>query len=210
MNRYGWRPSPHVNGEKPLDIVLESYEAADQEKSIRGQRWVVEHATMIRPDQIERFARLGVLVSAQFQPYNGSENMIRTWGKERADRIVPMREMLDHGLNVSSGSDWAGGGPNSPFIPFYFYVTRKAANGTVMGAAQKITRQEALRVVTMNNAYLTFEEKVKGSIEADKIADFVILSQDILTVAEEQIRSIHPLATYVAGQKVFSSMSEGF
>ena len=210
MNRYGWRPSPHVNGEKPLDIVLESYEAADQEKSIRGQRWVLEHATMIRPDQIERFARLGVLVSAQFQPYNGSENMIRTWGKERADRIVPMREMLDHGLNVSSGSDWAGPGPNSPFIPFYFYVTRKAENGTVMGAAQKITRQEALRVVTINNAYLTFEEKVKGSIEADKIADFVILSQDILTVAEEQIRSIHPLATYVAGQKVFSCKDEGF
>ena len=151
-----------------------------------------------------------MLVSAQFQPYNGSENMIRTWGKERADRIVPMREMLDHGLNVSSGSDWAGPGPNSPFIPFYFYVTRKAANGTVMGAAQKITRQEALRVVTINNAYLTFEEKVKGSIEADKIADFVILSQDILTVAEEQIRSIHPLATYVAGQKVFSSKDQGF
>ena len=75
---------------------------------------------------------------------------------------------------------------------------------------QKISRQEALRVSTINNAYLTFEETVKGSIEAGKLADFLILSQDILTVPEDKILSIHPLATYVGGRKVFSSNDGGF
>jgi len=203
MNRYGWRPAPHVNGDKPLDLVLDGYEAADREKSIRDQRWIIEHSSMIRTDQMDRFARLGVLVSAQFQPYRGSENLIRTWGRERAERAVPMREMLDHGLIVSAGSDWPGS-TNNPFVPFYFYVTRKTENGTLIGAAQKISREEALRVSTINNAYMTYDEKIKGSIGPEKLADFVILSQDILTVPEEQIRSLQPLATYVGGQKVFS------
>ena len=201
MNRYGWRPAPHVNGAEALDLVLDGYEAADREKSIRGQRWVLEHATNIRTDQMERFARLGVVVAAQFQPYRGTQ---------AAPGAVPMRDMLNHGLVVSAGSDWPGATSN-PIIPFYFYVTRKTEDGTkVVGESQKLSRQEALRISTINNAHLTFEEKIKGSIEPDKLADFVILSGDILTVPDEQIRSIHPLATYVGGRKVFSNKDGGF
>jgi hypothetical protein len=200
MNRYGWRPAPHVNAAQALDIVLDGYEAADREKSIKDQRWVIEHATMIRTDQMDRFARLGVVVSAQFQPYRGGQT---------AEGALPVRDMLNHGLVVSAGSDWPGA-TNNPIIPFYFYVTRKTEDGSkVVGPTQKISRQEALRVSTINNAYETFEEKIKGSIEPEKLADFVILSDDILTVPDEQIRSIHPLATYVGGRKVFSNKDGG-
>lgn len=214
MNRLGWRPSPHVNADDALDLVLDGYEAADREKSIRDMRWVVEHAVMIRPDQMDRFARLGVVISAQFQPYRGGaglmQNMARLIGKKRVESMVPMREMLARGLIVSAGSDWGAGTTNNPFVPFYFYVTRKTGEGMVIGAEQRISRTEALRVSTINNAYLTYEEKIKGSIEAGKLADFLILSQDVLTVPEEQIRSTEPLATYVGGQKVFSKDSGGF
>jgi predicted amidohydrolase YtcJ len=213
MNRLGWRPAPHVNADDALDLVLDGYEAADREKSIRDKRWVLEHATMIRPDQMERSARLGVVISAQFQPYRGGanlmESMARYIGKRRVENMVPMRDMLDRGLIVSAGSDWGAGTTNNPFVPFYFNVTRKTEEGLVIGAAQRISRTEALRVSTINNAYLTYEEKIKGSIEPGKLADFVILSQDILTVPEEQIRSTQPLATYVGGQKVFGK-GEGF
>ncbi len=204
MNRYGWRPSTHIQGDKALDLALDAYEAADRQSSIRDKRWIVEHAPMVHPDQMERMARLGILVSAQFQPYTEADTMIRRWGKERAERAVPMRELLDHHLVVSTGSDWPAG-TNNPFVNIYFYVTRKTVDGKLAGAPQKISREEALRVSTINNAYMTYEEKVKGSIEAGKLADFLILSQDVLTVPEEQIRSIHPLATYVGGRKVFSS-----
>lgn len=213
MNRLGWRPAPHVNADDALDLVLEGYEAADREKSIRDKRWVLEHASMIRPDQMDRSARLGVVISAQFQPYRGGANLMQSMaryiGKKRVEDMVPMRDMLDRGLIVSAGSDWGAGTTNNPFVPFYFNVTRKTEEGLVIGPAQRISRTEALRVSTINNAYLTYEEKIKGSIEPGKLADFVILSQDILTVPEEQIRSTQPLATYVGGQKVFGK-GEGF
>ena len=89
-------------------------------------------------------------------------------------------------------------------------VPMRNPQGEVVGADQKISRADALRVETINNAYLTFEEKIKGSIEAGKLADFVILSQDIMTVPEEQIRAITPLATYVGAKKVYSRPGGGF
>ena len=211
INRYGWRPAIHIMGDATLDAVLDAYEAANAESPLRDKRWIVEHIPLVHPDQMERMARLGVLVSAQIQPYNGAEAMVRNFGKERAEHAVPMRELLDHHLIVSTGSDWGGGEEeDNPFVNMYFYVTRKTRNGTVLGASQKISREEALRVATVNNAYMNFEESQKGSIESGKLADFLVLSQDLLTIPEEQIRSVRPLATYVGGRKVFSSNDSGF
>lgn len=203
MNRYGWRPAIHITGDRTLDLVLDAYEAADRERSIRGRRWIVEHIPLAHADQMDRMKRLGVVVSAQFQPYAGAGNMVRRLGKERTERALPMRELLDHGLVVSGGSDWPGA-PNNPFVNIYYYVTRTTREMGPIGLKQKISRQEALRVETLNNAYLTFEEGIKGSIEPGKLADFVILSDDLLTVPEEKILTIQPLATYVGGRQVYS------
>ena len=209
MNRYGWRPAIHISGDRTLDVVLDAYEAADKQRSIRDRRWIVEHIPLVHRDQMERMKRLGVVVSAQFQPYAGAGNMLKRFGKERADRAVPMRELLNQGLIVSGGSDWPGA-PNNPFVNIYFYVTRKTMEEGTIGLAQKISREEALRVETINNAYLTFEEQIKGSIEPGKLADFVILSDDILTVPEDKILDIRPLATYVGGRQVYLRSGAGF
>jgi predicted amidohydrolase YtcJ len=131
--------------------------------------------------------------------------MLRDYGKDRADYAVPMRDMLGHKLIVSAGSDWAGDGEDNPFEKIYFYVTRKTKSGAVAGLSQKISREDALRVSTINNAYLTFEENRKGSIEIGKLADFVILSGDVLTVPDEALLSLRPRATYVAGKLIFSN-----
>ena len=208
MNKYGWRPAIHITGDGTLDKVLDGYEAADAISSIRDKRWVVEHIPFVHPDQMERMARLGVLVSAQFQPYSGSEGSKRVLGAERADYSVPIKDMLDHKLVVSSGSDYPGE-QNNPFACLYFYITRKTSNGGTSGAAQKITREQALRVATVNNAYLTFEENAKGSIEPGKLADFLVLSDDFLTVPDEQIKEIKPLAVYVGG-KLMHAAPSGF
>ncbi len=224
MNRLGWRPAPHLcdrgcgrpDEYESLDFALDAYEAADRMSSIRDKRWVVEHVPTTQPAQMERMSRLGVVVSAQVQPFRWEQSdydrMVRTMGKpELADRQVPMREWIDHRLIVGSGSDTHGFGQiDNPFVAMYFYVTRKTSAGRVLDARQKISRREALRVATTNNAYLTFEENVKGSIEAGKLADFVILSDDFLTVPEERILSIHPLATYVGGRQVFLAIGANF
>jgi len=89
-------------------------------------------------------------------------------------------------------------------------VTRKTADGRLLGPEEKISRAEALRLFTVNSAYTTFEEKVKGSIEAGKLADFVILSQDVMTVPDDKILTTRVLATYVGGRKVFSAENTNF
>ncbi|MSO20276.1 MAG: amidohydrolase [Acidobacteria bacterium] len=211
VNQNGWRPAIHISGDRALDAVLDAYEAANAERSIIGRRWVVEHIPMVNPDQMDRMARLGVVVSAQIQPYRGYEGNVRTYGQTRADRVVPMREMLDKKLVVSTGSDFPGqSNEANPFLNIYFYVSRRSERGALAGMRQKISRAEALRVSTVNNAYMTFEEDLKGSIEAGKLADFVILSADIMTVPEEEILKIRPLATYVGGQKMYAAAQGGF
>ncbi len=209
MNRLGWRPAIHITGDRTLDLVLDAYEAADRERSIRDRRWIVEHIPLVHRDQMERMKRLGIVVSAQFQPHAGAANMLKRWGKERSERAVPMRELLDAGLIVSGGSDWPGA-PNNPFVNIAFYATRKTVEGGVVGSGQKISRIEALRVESINNAYMTFDEHNKGSIEAGKLADFVILSDDILTVPDDKIIGIRPLATWVGGRQVYSRPGGGF
>jgi predicted amidohydrolase YtcJ len=204
INRAGWRPAIHITGDKTLDLVLDAYAAADRERSIKDRRWVVEHIPLVHADQMQRMKALGVVVSAQFQPYGSGAEMIKRLGRARAERAVPMRELLDAGLVVSGGSDWPGA-PNNPFVNIYYYVTRNTREAGPLGLAQKISRQEALRVMTLNNAFLTFEERVKGSIEAGKLADFVVLSDDLLTVDEQRILDITAIATYVGGKQVFAA-----
>ncbi|MDP9112982.1 MAG: amidohydrolase [Acidobacteriota bacterium] len=213
VNRLGWRPAVHVPTNESLEGVLQAYEAADRESPIRDKRWVVEHIAGATPPLMDRLAKLGVIVSVTTN-YSGYASdydaAVRTMGKEQAERQTPLREMLDHHLVVVTGSDYTGPNPdtqtpNNPFIPLYYYVSRKTRDGRVLGPQEKISRQEALRLATNNNAFATWEEKVKGSIEPRKLADFVILSGDFMTVPEEQILKLHPLATYVGGRKVYSA-----
>jgi predicted amidohydrolase YtcJ len=110
---------------------------------------------------------------------------------------------LDAGLLVSSGTD-APVVPYRPLWTIYHFITRDTLTGGVMGSDQRITRKEALQLATINNARLMFEESIKGSIEVGKVADLVVLSDDILTVPETRIRDTDVLMTMVGGQIVFS------
>lgn len=223
-NRLGWRFSPHINAspttnftaDEVLNATLLAYEAVDGDRSIRDKRWVVEHIPFATPEQLDRLAKLGVIVSLQAAGYNGGyEAAVRAYGKERAERQTPIRDMLDRHMIVCAGSDFGGPSPeealpNNPFKYFYYYVTRKTTDGRLLGPQEKISRAEALRLFTVNSAYTTFEEKVKGSIEAGKLADFVVLSQDLMTVPDDKILTTRALATYVGGRKVFSAENTSF
>ncbi len=204
IHRFGWRPAIHIMGDKALDLVLDAYEAADRVSPIRPRRWVVEHVPLVQPDQMARIAKLGVLVSAQIQPNTDGRNMLRDWGTTRANHAVPMRELLANHVAVSSGTDWPSR-TNNPFVTLGFYVTRQTLEAGRLGVDQRISREEALRLATTGNAYLTFEEGAKGSIEAGKLADFLVLSEDVLAVPEDQIARVRPVATFVGGRPVFQA-----
>ncbi len=217
LNRLGWRPTPHSSADANRGIgyddttnqTLDAYEAADRAASIKEKRWYLEHIPFSTPEQIARMAKLGLIISTQ---ENGYYPQLAYYPKEkeRLDHQNPIRSFLDAKLVVIGGSDYNGPSPeemnpNNPLIPFYLYVTRKAKDGSLRAPAEKISRQEALRIFTSNPAYATFEEKIKGSIMPGMLADFVILSQDLMTVPDDRILETRPVATYVGGRKVFSA-----
>jgi predicted amidohydrolase YtcJ len=202
LNRLGWRVATHAVGDAAVDEVLDAYEAADREHSIKGKRWTIEHFFIARPDQFPRVRALELAISAQDHLYLAAPSMAKYWGRERAEQVTPMRTFLDQGFLVAGGTD-SPVIPYNPFWAMYHFITRDTISDGVYGANQRISREEALRVYTINNARLTFEENLKGSIEPGKLADLVVLSADYLTVPEKEIESLKAVATMIGGRFVY-------
>src|SRR3954447_562386 len=204
-NRYNWRVGVHVVGDLGIDHALDAFEAADREKSIRDRRFVLIHASLIRPEQMERAHRLGVRIDFQnVFMWDKAATVERFLGRATADRAVPTRTLIAKiGLDsLGAGTDFPVN-PINPFLNMYIMVTRKDINGTVYGAFEAISREQALRLYTSAAARYTFEEGRKGTLEPGKLADLVVLSADYLTVPEDQIKDIKAETTIVGGKVVF-------
>ena len=202
LNRLGWRVATHAVGDAAVDEVLDAYQAANADRSIVGKRWTIEHYFIARPDQFSRVKALGIAISAQDHLYLAAPSMAKYWGRARAENVTPLRTFLDQGFLVAAGTD-SPVIPYNPFWAMYHFITRDTISDGVYGPDQRITREEALKLYTINNARLTFEDNAKGSIEKGKLADLVVLNADYLTVPEKQIESIKPLATMVGGRFVY-------
>ena len=203
LNRLGWRVGTHAVGDAAIDRALAGYEAATT-PSARPAREALgnEHGFIPREEQFARMKALGLVVTVQNHLYLAGPSLVRYWGPARAAWVTPVRAYLDHGIPVAAGTD-ASVVPYPPLWTIYHFVTRGTISGGVLGADQKITRPEALRLSTVDNAYLTFEEKTKGSIEPGRLADFVVLAEDILTVPDKRIEKMKVLLTVVGGRTVF-------
>jgi predicted amidohydrolase YtcJ len=202
LNRLGWRVSTHAVGDAAIDEVLNAYEAANSERSIVGRRWTLEHGFIPQEDQFPRMKALDLVISAQDHLYLAGPSLVAYWGPKRAAWTTPVRAYLDRGFVVAGGTDSAVV-PYPPLWVIYHFVTRDTISGGVLGADQKITRPEALRLETINNAYVTFEERIKGSIEPGKLADLVVLPEDILTCPDKHIEQMQVVMTMVGGKIVY-------
>ena len=202
FNRQDWRVATHAVGDAAIDLVLNAYEKANAEQSIVGQRWSIEHAFIGRADHLPRMKALGVAISAQNHLYLAGPSLVKYWGATRAGITTPVKMYLDAGLPVSSGTD-APVVPYPPLWTIYHFMTRDTIAGGVLGADQRISREQALRLATINNAWLMMEERTKGSIEPGKFADLVVLNEDPLTCPEPRLRDAQVLMTMVGGKIVY-------
>ena len=204
-NRYNWRVGVHVVGDRGIDHVLDAFEAADKEKSIRDRRFVLIHASLIRPEQMERARKLGVRIDFQnVFMWDKAATVERFLGRVTADRAVPTKTLIEKmGIDsLGAGTDFPVN-PVNPLLNMYVMVTRKDINGTVYGASEAIGREQALRLYTSAAARYTFEEGRKGTLEPGKLADLVVLSADYLTVPEDQIKDIKADVTIAGGKVIF-------
>lgn len=205
LNRRDWRVATHAVGDAAIDLVLNAYDKANAERSIVSRRWSIEHAFIGRKDHLPRMRALGLAISAQNHLFLAGPSLVKYWGASRAAITTPARMYLDAGLQVSSGTD-APVVPYPPLWTLYHFITRDTIAGGVLGADQRVTRQQALRMATINNAWLNMEERTKGSIEPNKLADLVILNEDPLTCPEPRLRDAKVLATIVAGKVVAGNL----
>lgn len=201
LNTRGWRVATHAVGDAAIDLVLEAYERANRQRSIVDRRWSIEHAFIGRPDHLPRMRALGVALSVQNHLYLAGPSLVQYWGPERAALTTPVKRYLDAGLPVSSGTD-APVVPYPPLWTIYHFVTRDTITGGVLGPDQRISREQALRLATTGNAWLTFEEREKGSIEVGRLADLVLLSEDPMTCSPAALRDAQVLLTMVGGRIV--------
>jgi len=206
-NRRGWRLGPHAVGDAAIDEALDAFEYANAEKSIVGRRWMIDHAFLLRPDHYDRVKKLGLIINSQYMHnYQLGELILRAWKRPLADMSERYKDWVDHGVVFAGGSDGPVSYHAEPLLEIYGEVTRKTGWGGSLGPDQGLTREQAIRSVTSASAYTSFEEDVKGSIEPGKYADFVVLSQDILTIPADAIRTTNVLATVLGGRTVYGTL----
>ncbi len=205
----GLQVNTHAIGDRANRIALDTYAAAVEKTGGGPGRHRIEHAQVLAPEDLPRFAALGVIASVQ--PTHATSD--RPWAGDRlgAGRIggaYAWRSLLDSGARLALGSDFPVEAV-SPLLGFYAAVTRQDTDGYPEGGwdpKQRLTRDEALRGFTIDAAYAAFMEDTVGSLEPGKRADFVVLSRDIMTVPAPEIPGTAVVATYLDGEAVFGGL----
>lgn len=202
---HGYQLCVHAIGDRANREVLTIYEQVFREHPDQtGLRWRIEHAQHLSAADIPRFGQLGVIAAMQAVhcTSDGPYVLARLGAKRAAEGAYVWQKLMKSGAIVGNGTDTPVEDV-SPIACYYSAVSRKLKDGSVFYGDQRMSREEALRSYTWNNAYAAFEEKLKGSLEPGKLADVTVLSRDILTVPEEQIPATDVVYTIVGGKVAF-------
>ncbi len=198
--------STHAIGDKANAWMLDLYEKIKNTNPNWDRRFRIEHAQHVRFEDIPRFKKIGVIASVQ--PYHAIDDGVwaeKRIGPERIKYTYPFKSFLDNGVLLCFGSDWTVA-PLNPILGIYAAVTRRTLDGKNPGGwlpEQKISVEDAIKCYTVNNAYAAYEEKEKGSIEPGKLADMVVLSDNILKIDPVKIKDVNVDMTILGGKVIY-------
>ncbi|MEE9169895.1 MAG: amidohydrolase [bacterium] len=205
-DRAGLHVAVHAIGDSANSVLLGIYSEVIEKNGPKDRRFRIEHAQHIQPREFERFAELGVI--ACVQPYHAIDDgrwAIKRIGHERCKTTYAFRTFLDSSVKMCFGSDWTVA-PLNPILGIDAAVTRRTTDGANPEGwfpEQKITVEEAIEAYTLSSAYAAFDEEIKGTITPGKLADMVVLSQDILTIPVNDIVKSEVVYTVVGGKVVY-------
>jgi predicted amidohydrolase YtcJ len=210
LNR-GWKFSTHVTGGGGVDTLLAALEKINATTSLKHKRFSIIHGNFFTNSALDKMAAMNIYADMQPAWYLKDADLLNeVLGSETIATFHPYRSMIGKGIVINGGSDHmvkvdanTSINPFNPFLAIWSLVTRKTERGSLFNPEQAITREEALKIYTINNAMASFEEKTKGSLEPGKFADLAVLSNDILTCATDSIKSIHSVLTMVNGKMVY-------
>jgi hypothetical protein len=209
----GFQFTVHAVGDGAVQAIVEAYDRVNKDFPVRDDRPCITHANFMSADIIRKMKELGVV--ANLQPdwlYLDGTTLEKQFGDERLAYFQPYKTLFDEGVTVGGGSDHMQKigslrsiNPYNPFLGMWITLTRQPRwTDQPLHPEQRITREQAIRLYTLNNAYLTFEEKQKGSLEANKLADFIVLDKDILTCPLEEVKDLQVEQTYLGGRLIYS------
>jgi predicted amidohydrolase YtcJ len=200
----GWQIGTHANGDVAIDRTLSVYERLQRESPRRDPRFRIEHCTQVTDALVARMKTLGVIPTpfSSYVYYHGEK--MRFYGAERLKNMFAMRSFLDAGIPATQASDYTAS-PFEPMMALQSQVTRTDTKGTVWGANQRITLEEAIRVGTIHGAHASYEENIKGSIAVGKLADLVVLDRDPFRENPASLVTIPIQRTMLNGRWSFES-----
>ncbi|MFO0907869.1 MAG: amidohydrolase family protein [Isosphaeraceae bacterium] len=211
--RRGWQMTAHCAGEAGMDVLLQAYDRADRTVGMRSRRWLITHANFASEANLALCRKLNV--GADLQPawiWKDTRTLLGVLGPERMAWFHPYRKWLDAGLIIGGGSDHMirldpieSTNPWDPWLGIWVAVTRQTEGGPVLNPDQCLTRLEALRFYTINNARLHFEERDKGTIEPGKLADLILVDRDPLTCPINDLAKTQVVWTMVGGRLVYEA-----
>jgi predicted amidohydrolase YtcJ len=205
----------HAQGDAAVETLVDTYERINRDDfPVRHQRPSITHGSFMSRETIDKMQTLGVV--ANLQPawlYLDGATLGRHFGLERLTYFHPYRTLAERGVTVGGGSDHMQKigslrsiNPYNPFLGMWTTIVRRPRGADApQHPEQSLTREQALRLYTINNAFLTFEEAHKGSLEPGKLADFAVLDRDILTCPVEEVKDIQVEATYLGGRRVYAA-----
>jgi len=208
------QPTAHSVGDGAVHALIDAYEAVNRDLPVRDRRPCISHSNFMSAEAVEKMRSIGIV--ADLQPawlYLDGAVLLAQFGDKRLAYFQPYRALFDSGVVVGGGSDhmqklgsMRSINPYNPFLGMWTALQRQPRRTEKqLHPEQYLTRQEAMRLYTINNAYLTFEEREKGSLEAGKLADFIVLDRDILTCPVDEVKDITVLETWLGGKRVYQS-----
>jgi len=201
---HDFRVGIHANGDVAIDRVLNAYERVLRDWNGENPRFRIEHCSLVNESLLKRIKKAGV-VPAPFYTYaHYHGNKWLEYGEEMMESMFAHRSFLDYGIPVAPASDFTPG-PFEPMMAIQSMVTRKDTQGRVWGPSQRISVTEAMQICTMNGAYASFEEDIKGSLTPGKLADIAILENDPHDVDPDSIVDIKVLRTILGGRTTFEA-----
>jgi predicted amidohydrolase YtcJ len=204
--RNKWPFRLHATYDESITRFLDTFERVNQRVPFGDVRWFFDHAETVSARSIDRIARLGGGVAIQHRMAFQGEYFLRRYGWQAVRHAPPIRELLASGVPLGAGTDATRVASYNPWLGLYWMVSGKTVGGTrLYGSENRLSREQALRLFTSNNAWFSGEVGRKGSIEVGRFADFAVLSQDYFVVAEERIKSTTSVLTSLGGKVVWAS-----
>jgi predicted amidohydrolase YtcJ len=207
-NRWPFRL--HATYDDSISRFLNVFEKVDRDVPFQGLRWFFDHAETITPRNLERVKALGGGIAIQDRMAFQGEYFRERYGKQAAEQAPPLRRMLEMGVPVGAGTDATRVASYNPWVSLYWLVSGRTVGGMrLYPEANRLDREEALRLYTTGSSWLSGEEGKKGTLAPGQLADLAVLSADYFTIPEEEIRGIESLLTIVGGKVVYGTQEFG-